>query len=184
MDNQTGIVQLRLEIATQMICYEARTSTIRLATGLTEDQIRRLYRLARKVGSVTLIQRHRGRSPTRAAQYTRNAGAQLEASILASVLAKHALLRDQYGSRSRNVYYAQRFCTAYGEYLLLAHQQPLTFEQAWHFAHTLVARRELYLQHCARCASHFVRNNATVLRGQCPFCRLHERSLGCDHLYQ
>jgi hypothetical protein len=184
MDNQTDMAQLRLAIASQMIRYQARTRTIRLATSLTEDQIRRLYRQARQTGSTTCAQRHRGRSPSQALQYTRSAGAQLEASILASVLAKHALLRSQQDQPwlRDGLQYAQRFCRAFGDYLLLAQQQPpLTFDHTWHLARTLAARNELYLQHCARCDSYFVRDRATVLKSQCPICRLHERTLRLNH---
>ena len=103
---------------------------------------------------------------------------QLEASILASVLTKHAMLRGRREKPwlSNGLQYARRFCIAYGEYLPLAQQQPLNFEQAWHFARTLAARSELYLQRCVRCASHFVRDTATVLKSQCPFCRLREQA--------
>ena len=177
MNNQAVLVQQqRMATAIQMIRYEARTRTIRLATRLTEDQIRRLYRQARLMGGAEAT-RHRGRSPTQALQYTKNVGAQLEASILASVLTKHAMLRGRREKPwlSNSLHYAQRFCVAYGEYLPLAQQQPLNFEQAWHFARTLAARSELYLQRCARCASHFVRDTSTILHGQCPFCRLREQ---------
>ncbi len=179
MDNQSAIVQQeRVAVAAQMIRYEARTRTIRLATRLTEDQIRRLYRQARQAETAATTTRHRGRSPSQALQYTRNAGMQLEASILASVLTKHAMLRGwrEKPWLSNGLQYARRFCIAYGEYLPLAQQQPLNFEQAWHFARTLAARSELYLQRCVRCASHFVRDTATVLKSQCPFCRLREQA--------
>jgi hypothetical protein len=178
MENKAVTTQLEREaVAVQMIRLEARTRTIRLATRLTEDQIRRLYRQAR-LGAADKTPRHRGRSPTQALQYTRNLTTQLEASILAGVLAKHGMLRGRRDKPwlSNSVHYAQRFCVAYDDYLPLALQQPLNFEQAWHFARSLAARTELYLQRCARCASHFVRDTATVLKSQCPFCRLREQA--------
>ncbi len=178
MNNQSAwLQQERMAVAIEMIRLEARTRTIRLATRLTEDQIRRLYRQARIGGTEVAAARHRGRSPTQALQYTRNLGMQLEASILASVLTKHAMLRGRREKPwlSDGLDYAQRFCKAYSEYRPLALQQPLSFEQAWHFARTLAARTELYLYRCARCASHFVRDASTILKNQCPFCRLREQ---------
>ena len=177
ISQSASVQQERIAVAIEMIRHEARTRTIRLATRLTEDQIRRLYRQARLSGTETANTRHRGRSPTQALQYTRTIGMQLEASILAGVLTKHAMLRGRREKPwlSNSLHYAQRFCAAYGEYRPLAQQQPLSFEQAWHFARTLAARSELYLQPCPRCASHFVRDASTILKNQCPFCHLRER---------
>ncbi len=155
-----------------MLKFEARTRTIRLATHLSEDQIRRLYR---QDGAAT--GRHRGRSPSSALQYTRNFAAQLESSIFSSVLVRHGLFK---GRRPKpwlhnSLHYAQRFCDAYAEYLPLAQQEALNFEQAWYFARSLAARGELYLQRCPRCTSHFVRDTATVLKSQCPLCQLRDQ---------
>ncbi len=178
MDNKVVTTQLEREtVALHMIRYEARTRTIRLATRLTEDQIRRLYRQARLGVTAEKAQRHRGRSPTQALQYTRNLATQLEASILAGVLAKHGMLRGRRDKPwlNNSLHYAQRFCVAYGDYQPLASHEPLNFEQAWHFARSLAARAELYLQRCTRCASHFVRDTTTVLKGQCPFCQLRDQ---------
>lgn len=163
----------RFALAMRMLKFEARTRTIRLATQLSEDQIRRLYRS----DDATASSRHRGRSPSSALQYTRNHAAQLESSIFSGVLVKHGLIK---GRRPKPwlhnpLQYAQRFCDAYAEYLLMAQQEALSFEQAWYFARSLAARGELYLQHCPRCASYFVRDTSTVLKNQCPLCQLRER---------
>lgn len=178
MDYQAGATQAEREaVAEQMIRFEARTSTIRQATRLTEDQVRRLYRQVRLTHGAP-AQRHRGRSPTQPQQYTRNLATQMEASILAGTLVKHGLMR---GRREKAwlgnaLLYAQRFCAAYAEYLPAALQQPLNFEQAWHFALVLGKRTELYLQLCRRCNLHFVRDAATVLKAQCPFCATREQA--------
>ena len=166
----------RLAVAMRMLKFEARTRTIRLATQLSDDQIRRLYRHGDIAENSS---RHRGRSPSSALQYTRSAAAQLESSIFCGVLVKHGLLK---GRRPKPwlydaLQYAQRFCDAYAEYLPLAQQESLNFEQAWFLARSLAARAELYLQKCAQCAGHFVRDHSTVLKHRCPLCRLRERCL-------
>lgn len=165
----------RFAVALRMLMFEARTRTIRLATGLSDEQIRRLYHQG---GISAASSRHRGRSPSNALQYTRNLAAQLESSIVAGVLVKHGLLK---GRRPRpwlhdGLQYALRFCEAYAEYLRMAQHEALNFDQCWYLARTLAARGELYLQHCPRCASYFVRDTSTVLKSQCPLCYLREHS--------
>ncbi len=166
----------RLAVAMRMLKFEARTRTIRLATQLSDDQIRRLYHQ----GGVAMTgSRHRGRSPSNALQYTRNAAAQLESSIFSGVLVKHGLLK---GRRPKPwlhnaLQYAQRFCDAYAEYQPMAQQEALNFEQAWFLARSLAARAELYLQRCTQCTGHFVRDTSTVLKHQCPLCQLRDRRL-------
>lgn len=166
----------RFTIATSMIRFEARTRTIRLSTRLTDDQIRRLYRQIKRSGIITTT-RHRGRSPQQALQFTRNANVQLEASILASVLASHGLLKGHRPKPwlTQSLEYAHRFCVAYGRYLELAINEPLNFEQAWYFARMLAARSELFLQCCKHCNSHFLGDNHTVVKRDCPICKLRER---------
>lgn len=161
-------------VALRMLKFEARTRTIRLATSLSEEQIRRLYH---KAAIAKTTSRHRGRSPSSVTQFTRNHPAQLESSIVSGILIKHGLLK---GRRPKpwlhiGVQYAQRFCDAYADYLHIAQGEALNFEQAWYFARCLAARGEIYLQHCGRCTSHFVRDTSTVLKHQCPVCKLREQ---------
>lgn len=164
-------------VAMRMLKFEARTRTIRLATGLSEEYIRRLYHHAAIAKTTS---RHRGRSPSSVAQFTRNHATQLESSIISGVLITHGLLK---GRRPKpwlhiGLQYARLFCAAYAEYLQLAHGEALNFEQAWYFARCLAARGEIYLQHCARCDSHVVRDSSTVLKHPCPVCKLREQQAG------
>lgn len=164
----------RLAVAMRMLGFEARTRTIRLATHLSDDQIRRLYHQA---GLSVASNRHRGRSPSSATQYTRSMAVQLESSIFSGVLVRHGLLK---GRRPRpwlhnGLQYAQRFCDAYADYLHIAQLDRLSFEQAWFLARNLAAHGDLYLQNCPRCTSYFVRDTSTVLKDQCPLCLLREQ---------
>jgi hypothetical protein len=167
----------RTTVALRMIGFEARTRTIRLSTRLTDDQIRRLYRQYCRARPSSTTSRHRGRSPTQALQFTRNAGTLLESSILAGVLTAHGLLK---GLRPKpwlanSLQYARRFCEAYATYLDLAERDPLSFEQAWYFARMLAARSELFLQRCKHCGSHYLGDTHTVLKRDCPICKLREK---------
>lgn len=175
-DNYSTEEAQRWAVAAYMLKFAARTRTIRLATRLSDDQIRRLFH--RSDLAVT-TGRHRGRSPTSATQYTRNHAMQLQASIFASVLITHGLFQ---GAQPKlwlrdGVQYAQRFCEAYEAYLQMGDRHALSFERAWYFARNLAARRQLYLQRCQRCTSHFVRDTSTVLKHQCPLCQAREHAL-------
>ena len=52
----------RLDVALRFIRHEARTQTIRVWTGLTDDRIRKLYRSYLSGGEGGGVTRHRGRS--------------------------------------------------------------------------------------------------------------------------
>jgi len=176
MDTFSTSVIDPVAVAMRMIGFEARTRTIRLSTKLTDDQIRRLYRQYMRTDN-TASTRHRGRSPQQALQYTRNSQTHLESSIFSSVLTAHGLLK---GLRPKpwlgqSIQYAHRFCIAYGRYLELAIYEPLSFEQAWYFARMLAARSELYLQQCKHCSSHYLGDNHTVLKRECPVCKWREK---------
>jgi hypothetical protein len=144
-----------------------------MATGLTEEQIRRLYH---KAAIAKTSGRLRGRSPSSITQFTRTQAAQLESSIISGILIAHGLLKGRRPKPWLNigVHYASMFCAAYAEYLQIAQQQ-LSFEQGWYFARCLAARGEIYLQRCERCNSHFVRDLTTVLKHQCPVCKFREQ---------
>lgn len=177
MDTHSSQETDRIGVAMRMIGFEARTRTIRLSTKLTDDQIRRLYRHYMRSGVAAKTSRHRGRSPTQALQFTRNTQTQLESSILASVITSHGLLK---GLRPKpwltnNLHYAHRFCIAYARYIELAEYEPLNFEQAWYFARMLAARSELFLQRCKHCSSHYIGDTHTVLKRDCPLCKLREK---------
>jgi hypothetical protein len=73
----------RLDLALRFIQHEARTRTIRLWTGLSDDRIRKLYRSYVAAGSS--VPRHRGKSPQQAAFFTRNAQLRHETAVLTSV---------------------------------------------------------------------------------------------------
>ena len=62
----------RLELALRFLTHEARTQTIRVWTGLSDDRIRKLYRSYVLTADSKLVMRHRGKSPRQAAFFFRN----------------------------------------------------------------------------------------------------------------
>src|SRR5258707_301542 len=66
-DDRYSRDRLRLDLAVRFIEHEARTRTIRLWTGLTDDRIRKLYRSYLSEGVPRRRARHRGKSPQQTA---------------------------------------------------------------------------------------------------------------------
>ena len=75
----------RLNLALRFLMHEARTRTICMWTGLTQDRIRSLYRDYMN-GAGNRIPRHRGKSPQTVAFFTRSLRVQQETAVLASLL--------------------------------------------------------------------------------------------------
>lgn len=171
----------RTEIAIRMIEWRARTRTIMTATGLSEDQVRRLYRQYCR-GQVA--ERQRGRSPTLVTAYVRTQAQRYEASLLAGVLLVHGLFVGfkPKAWHGKPLLYAERFCDAYVEYLPLALYPPLGFEQAWYLARNLATLSGVSLKPCRACGAHFVRDDSDVRRQACPFCRQREQLARRDQL--
>lgn len=165
--------QLRTSVALRMIAYEARTCTIRACTGLSDDQIRRLYRHYVSAELKSSIKRHRGKSPRQLAYFTRNAGAQLESSMLATALASYGLLHANPGRSSREtpLEYGARFCDAYAAYRRLPRVGQLSFEHAWFFRNALLSGNELGLDRCKQCAGLYVSDVFSIDVRGCPLCR-------------
>src|SRR5208282_5942809 len=77
--------QRRLDVALRFIRHEARTRTIRVWTGLSDDRIRKLYRSYSGQIRGAPLTRHRGKSPQQAGHFTRTARVRQEAALLASL---------------------------------------------------------------------------------------------------
>jgi hypothetical protein len=164
----------RIEIAIRMLQLRARTQTIMAATGMSEDQVRRLYREHCR-GQVA--DRQRGRSPSSTASYLRTLPLRYETAALSGVLLTYGLLK---GKRPKAwladpLQYAEQFCHAYAEYLQLALHEPLGFERAWYFARNLAVLIDVSLKHCVQCGGHHVQDDTDVRRQPCPICKIREQ---------
>lgn len=162
---------LRHDLALRMIRHEARTCTIRLCTGLTDDRIRKLYRSYVETGPVAAtVRRKRGKSPRQVAYFTRNTLNQLEASLLAGIFAALGLLADNRSSSPLEV--GELFCDAFEAYQQCWHDSRLTFEHAWFLLLALSQGQDLVLALCPRCAGLYVHDVCMVSAPYCPLCRL------------
>lgn len=174
---------LRHDLALRMIRHEARTCTIRLCTGLTDDRIRKLYRsyVAASPDGVR-VRRKRGRSPRQAAYFTRNPPVQLQASLLAGIFAAIGLLEDGYraggAQASRTLEFGALFCDAFEAYLQVWYGSKLSFEHAWCLLTALADGGDLQVARCPVCSGAFVHDTLALGAVCCPLCciRTGERS--------
>lgn len=62
-DNRYSGEKQQFELALRMIQHEARTRTIRLCTGLSDDRIRKVYTTYFRNSGDMAVKRRRGKSP-------------------------------------------------------------------------------------------------------------------------
>lgn len=176
----------RQDLALRMIRHEARTCTIRECTGLTDDRIRRLYRVYSKQVSEAPLRRRRGKSPRQVTFFVRNTHAQFESSLLASAFAAFGLLQPQRHGSSKScsvapgsLEYGQLFCDAYETHQQLLSTATLSFEHAWFLLQLLNRSGDLQAVRCRHCDSHYLRDRFNICRRTCPTCRLKRVRIRC-----
>lgn len=168
----------QLEVALQMIAFEARTCTIRTCTGLSDDRIRTIYARYFKPTGSDAVHRKRGKSPSQTAIYVKKPANQCEATVLASFFAMHGLLRCQPRGVARPAMdrrcldFGQRICVVYSAYLAVFPQPLFSFERAWALYHALAGGVELTLTPCPECTGRFVHDALSGTSPLCPSCRL------------
>jgi len=171
----------RHDLALRMIRHEARTCTIRSCTGLTDDRIRRLYKTYASHMPSAPVRRRRGKSPRQVAFFVRNARAQLESSMLASVFAMFGLWRTQSGQPGTNpstslpagsIDFGRLFCDAYETHRQLLRNADISFEHAWFLLQLLTRNADLHAVRCRHCDSQYLRDRVNMCRRACPVCTL------------
>lgn len=166
---------LRFDLALRMIRHEARTCTIRLCTGLTDDRIRKLYRsyISASPEGCT-VRRKRGKSPQQATFFTRNTFTQLEASLLAGIFAALGLLQSSRdgAAAQRTLEFGELFCDAFETYQHFWTGSHLSFEHAWFLLRALANGDDLRVECCPRCLGAFVRDAYAINLYVCPLCRM------------
>ncbi len=172
----------RFDLAMRMIQHEARTRTIRVWTGLSDDRIRKLYR-SYVDGRGAAIKRHRGKSPTQTAFFLRNAEARRHSSALAGLFAILGLLRDaaagrQAGGTLAALQWGELFCQTYETYASLYRSQRISFEHAWHLLHLLQRSAELRAGRCPGCQALMVVDALRTTEPVCTWCEGEARGAG------
>jgi hypothetical protein len=176
----------RFEVAMRFIQHEARTHTIRIWTGLTDDRIRKLYRSYMKESQGAALVRHRGKSPQQPAFFTRSARARHESALLASlcrlvgalpapaVVATAATMTPRNPSEpARSLAGLNRgelLCQAYESYRSLVGTPLITFEHAVFLLGALWRAEELVIGGCRDCGAVLVTDRWAMRAPRCIVC--------------
>jgi hypothetical protein len=177
-DDRYANERSQFELALRMIRHEARTSTIRQCTGLSDDRIRKLYGTYFRNSGRTDVRRRRGKSPRQITRFVKNADHQLQSTTLVALYNTGLLLRIDDGKQVRpcwprpDVEFGHRLCRAFETYLLLHERPLLSFEWAWTLLHSICGGEELYLAACSRCDGPYVQDAYALDLKTCPCCEI------------
>jgi len=178
--------RLRFQVAMHFIRLEARTRTIRLWTGLTDDRIRKLYRSYLCDGERPLP-RHRGRSPHRVGMFLRTARLRQQTSMLASLCRLSGAAPEHPAASEHptapghaaaagftltlpSLMRGAQLCQAYEVYRALTPEPMLGFEHAVFLLTTLAHANELVYGVCRDCRATVVVDHWSLRPARCTVC--------------
>ena len=179
-DNRYAGERERFDLAIRMIEHEARTGTIRLCTGFSEDRIRKIC--ASYFPGQAAVRRRRGKTPSQIGPFVSSARRQGEASLLACLFVHMEVVQLDGDSRALRaigepgVILGLGLCKAFEAYLFLHPAPQLSFEWAWNLYRCLVSRRELRLAWCALCEGPYVQDAYALDYERCPFCEVKDHA--------
>lgn len=157
-DDRYNRDRLRLELALRLIGHEARTHTIRLWTGLSDDRIRKLFRSYIRPSAG--VRRRRGKSPQQAAFFLRAGAGAEDAHALAAmfllfgvVAPQGSAAQDAQGSPAPQATLARGrlLCEAFETYRRVVPRPSIDFEHAVYLSAALQRGDELRLRWCIDC---------------------------------
>ena len=184
-DDRYNRDRLRLELALRLIGHEARTQTIRLWTGLSDDRIRKLFRAYIRPSAG--VRRRRGKSPQQAAFFLRSGAGAEDAQALAAMLLLFGVVAPptsaaqgpgvvvgtrgtprtpQHASLARG----RLLCEAFETYRRIVPQPSIDFEHAVYLAGALQRGDELRLRWCIDCDAVGVTERALLRPTPCRAC--------------
>ena len=161
----------RLSLAYRLIAHEARTRTIRIATGLSDDRIRKLFREYLRGDPACAIRRRRGRSPRQMSYFLRSPMHELQTAMLACMLQACGLLSCLDLFRRPAPADVDRLCDVFETYQILCPKALISFEHAWYLTEVLTRRDEYVLAACPECGAFWVRDTLSIIPDNCPACR-------------
>ncbi|MEL7309938.1 MAG: hypothetical protein AAFN07_00380 [Pseudomonadota bacterium] len=178
MNERYSRERAQTDLALWMIEFEARTSTIRTCTGLSDDRIRKLCQRYFTGRNGSMVRRRRGKSPQQIARFVKNPAHQLEASTLMHLFLAYELVhRDDSGRltprwQTPDVQCGRVFCAAYAAYRTI-HPAPLfCFEWAWTLLHAVERDDTLALANCGKCEADYLHDRYSLDFRVCPACEI------------
>jgi hypothetical protein len=183
-DDRYSRDQRRFDVAMRFIQHEARTHTIRLWTGLTDDRIRKLYRSYLRDSAARAPIRHRGKSPQQPAFFMRSARARHESALLASLcrltgalpVAAACAPSQPLAGLNR----AELLCQAYESYREIVPGALISFEHAVFLLGALWRGDELALATCRDCHAVLVTDRWSLRAPRCAVCGPQGPGAACD----
>jgi len=173
-DDRYSRDRLRYDLAMRFIRHEARTHTIRTWTGLSDDRIRKLYRSYVEEAGKEAVPRHRGKSPTQAAFFTRTPRLQEDSALLASYFSLLGVLPPRTLPEGTptlpNVVRGELLCQAFEAFHALRPASQITFEHAVFLVTAIARGDELKLGGCTECGSLLVVDALTLNPPRCQHC--------------
>jgi hypothetical protein len=163
-----------IEAAARLIDFEARTSTIRELTGLSDACIRRLSKVCGVDGRSTSKQRHRGASPSRVnsimgkPRVRNEAGALLGLCQLMGVAGRPD--KTAVERRSTDVSRTERLCDAFWTFRYLLPQASISFEHMLLLLSKTARGVEMAATHCAHCNALCVVDALSLYDSVCSRC--------------
>jgi len=164
----------RYDLALRFIQHEARTRTIRIWTGLTDDRIRKLYRSYVAEDCNSQLIRHRGKSPQQTSFFVRTPQIRQEAAVLASVcyllgvMPTSQLIDVQHGLPGMQR--GEALCEAFETYLHLVPVARISFEHAVFLVVALARADELRAGPCVDCSGLILLDRYTPAVRRCLAC--------------
>lgn len=175
-DNRYNRERLRFHVALRFIRLEARTHTIRLWTGLTDDRIRKLYRSYLADSQEHALPRHRGKSPQRVAVFLRSARMRQQVAVLASLCRLLGALPERPVAANATTLpglsRGELLCQAYEIYRSLMPEPMLGFEHAVFLLTTLARGDELTCGACRDCNAVVVVDRWSLRPARCALCSI------------
>jgi len=179
-DDRYSRERLRMELALRFLRHEARTQTIRVWTGLSDDRIRKLYRSYMSEARRELP-RHRGKSPHQVAYFTRSQQLQLESAVLASMLSLLGVIPPPAGPGGAaaalpGLARGAQLCAAFEAYCAFVPAAQISFEHAVFLVSALSRGDLLRVGGCAGCGCLVVSERFPAREQRCHLCASAGRS--------
>jgi hypothetical protein len=163
-----------LDVAVRLIDFEARTSTIRELTGLSDDRIRKLSKDCGVDGYPGRRRRHRGASPRRVSCVLGRPRSKNEAAALiglCQLMGVTTQVRDCAPDHAPNrVARAERLCDAFWTFRYLLPQAGISFEHMLLLLTEAARGEEMATTHCTGCKALLVVDMLSLYSSLCPHC--------------
>ena len=166
------------DLALSMIQFEARTSTIRACTGLSDDRIRKLCQRYFTGRNGSTVRRRRGKSPQQISRFDKNPAHQLEATTLMHLFIAYDLIERSRDGRltpkwqRTDIRCGRVFCAVYAAYLTV-HPEPLfSFEWGWTLLLAVAREDTLAFASCGNCDADYLHDRYSLDFHVCPACEI------------